>query len=215
LLSSWLRRVAAANDLTLPEVQACIGNRLGGEEGSAVPDFRPPGQWRLAVAALARVPETQVRVLGLEQHFPAADSDSFLHGHANLSGLRASFCPGCFEEQIATKKPLHMKAEWALATTTRCFRHYLPLYVCCPWCGRDDPVHFRGSDAVECLDCGHDLSIRRWEWRMPVPEPVIAGFGQSIAEAFAGKAPHPGRTGGTGAASFRQIVTEVLLHPGY
>jgi hypothetical protein len=129
-------------------------------------------------------------VLGLDQHFPAADSDSFVHEHTAPYALGASFCPECFQEQIAMEKPLHIKAEWALATTTRCFRHHLPLYQWCPWCGRDDPVHFSGSDTVECLDCEHDLTIRRWEWRMPMLEPVIAGFELAIAEAFAGKARH-------------------------
>jgi hypothetical protein len=210
LLSSWLRRVAAANDVTLPEIEACIGNLLGHEEGTGVPDFRPPKDWRLAVSALTRVPERWVWVLGLDQHFPAADSDSFVRESTKPYGIGASFCPECFDEQITTKKPLHMNAEWSLATTTRCFRHHLPLYLCCPWCGRDAPVHFRGSNAVECLDCEHDLSIRRWEWRMPIVEPVIAGFEQAIAEAFAGKAPHPGWAGEISAVSFRQLISDVI-----
>jgi hypothetical protein len=71
-------------------------------------------------------------------------------------------------------------------------------------------VHFRGSDAVECLDCEHDLTIRRWEWRMPILEPVIAGFELAIAEAFAGKAPHPGWAGEISAASFRRLVTDLI-----
>ena len=49
-------------------------------------------------------------------HFPAADTDSFVHGHTTPYGLGASFCPECFHEQIATKKPLHLKAESPLRT---------------------------------------------------------------------------------------------------
>ena len=113
-------------------------------------------------------------------------------------------------DQIAQHKPLHMKAEWSLATTTRCFTHHLPLYLYCPWCGHDDPVHFRGPDAVECPYCEHDLTIRRWEWRMPIFEPLIAGFEQAIAAAFAGKAAHPGWAGEISAASFRRLITDLI-----
>ena len=178
LLSSWLRRVAAANDLTLPEIEACIGNRPGEEEGAAVPDFRPPKQWRLAVCALTRVPERWVWVLGLDQHFPAAGADWFVQEHRPPCGLGASFCPECFQEQIVTKKPLHLKAEWVLATTTRCFRHHLPLYQCCPWCGADDPVHFRGSDAIECTGPGQRCA------RISAVETDATSVGQVEARAL-------------------------------
>jgi TniQ len=209
ILSSWLRRVAAANDLTLPEIEACIGAVLGGE-APAVSDFRPPKEWRRAVAALTRVPERWIWVLGLDQHFPGAVPESFVHERTTPYGMGASFCPECFRDQIAQHRPLHMKAEWTLATTTRCFVHHLPLYLHCPWCGHDDPVHFRGSDVVECLDCEHDLTIRRWQWRMPIFEPLIARFEQVIAEAFAGKAPHPGWAGEISAVSFRRLVTDLI-----
>src|SRR6266498_2656975 len=96
------------------------------------------------------------------------------------------------------------------AYSCRAPRHHLPLYPYCPWCGHDAPVHFRGSSAVECLDCEHDLTIRHWQSRMPVVEPVLAGLEQAIAEAFAGKAPDPGWAGEISAASFRRLVSDLI-----
>ena len=45
---------------------------------------------------------------------------------------------------------------------------------------------------------------------MRILEPVIAGFELAIAEAFAGKAPHPRWAGEISAASFRRLVTDLI-----
>lgn len=45
---------------------------------------------------------------------------------------------------------------------------------------------------------------------MPIFEPVISGFEQVIAEAFAGKAPHPGWAGEISAASFRRLIADLI-----
>lgn len=162
LLSSWMRRLAAANAITLPEMCACLGDLLGGREKAKVFDYGAPKVWRLTVASMARVPERWVWALDLQQQFPAIGREWFLHDPAQPQQVAAAFCPECFHEQIAARQRLHLKAEWTVALVTRCFRHQLPLCRYCPWCGHDQPVHFQGNADVQCLYCEHALTIRRW-----------------------------------------------------
>jgi ribosomal protein S27E len=162
LLSSWMRRLAAANAITLTEMCACLGDLLGGREKAVMFDYGAPKVWRLTVASMARVPERWVWALDLQQQFPAIGREWFLHDPAQPQQVAAAFCPECFHEQIAARQRLHLKAEWTVALVTRCFRHQLPLCRYCPWCGHDQPVHFQGNAAVQCLYCEHTLTIRRW-----------------------------------------------------
>jgi hypothetical protein len=128
LLSSWARRLAAANGITFPEICACVEDLLGSREKAAVFDYGAPKQWRLTIAAMARIPERWVWVLDLQQQFPAVGRDWFLHNHTRPERILSGFCPECFHEQVSARQILHLKAEWAVALVTRCFRHQLPLY---------------------------------------------------------------------------------------
>jgi hypothetical protein len=76
-------------------------------------DYGAPKAWRLTIARMTRIPERWVWVLDLQQHFPAIDREWFLHDPAHPEQIAAAFCPECFHDQIATRRPLHLKAEWA------------------------------------------------------------------------------------------------------
>jgi hypothetical protein len=223
LLSSWARRLAAANGLTFPEVCACVGDLLGSREKAAVFDYAAPKLWRLTIASMTRIPERWVWALDLQQQFPAIGREWFLHDPAHPEAIAAAFCPECFDEQIAGRRILHLKAEWTLALVTRCFRHQLPLCRYCPWCGRDQPVHFQGNAAVQCLYCEHPLTIRRWTPIAHSAEPWITAFERAVVEMLAGGAPDPAWAGELTARSFRALLmdlvwmltTNELLHPSY
>jgi hypothetical protein len=121
-----------------------LGERshLGAREQAAIFDYGAPKLWRSAMARMARVPERWVWALDLQQRFPAVGCEWFLHHPARPEHIVSGFCPDCFREQIARGQTLHLKAQWSAALVTRCFEHQLPLDYFCPWCGRDDPVHF-------------------------------------------------------------------------
>ncbi len=206
LLSSWARRLAAANGITLGELCASLGGPPGAAQPAGVFDYAAPKPWRRTIARLARVPEPWVWVLDLAQQFPALGREWFLHDPAAPERIFSGFCPECFAEQIARGGVLHLKAEWALALVTRCLRHRLPLYRDCPWCGRDQPVTFDGPAAVRCLGCGHALTVRRWSWRPEKPEPAIAEFLDSAVRILAGQAPHAVWTG----RSLRAVLPDLI-----
>jgi hypothetical protein len=210
LLSSWARRLAVANRITFPAICACVGDLLGSREKAAVFDYGAPKQWRLTMAAMARIPERWVWVLDLQQQFPAIGRDWFLHNPIRPERILSSFCPECFREQVTARQILHLKAEWAVALVTRCFRHQLPLYRYCPWCGQDQPVHFEGNAGVQCLYCRSDLTIRRWTHSPPPPEPWITAFERVAVEALAGNAPDPGWGGDLTAGCFRGLLADLL-----
>lgn len=210
LLSSWVRRLATANVLTLPEMCAAIGDRLDSPDQAAVFDYGAPKSWRLALAAMARIPERWVWALDLQQQFPAAGREWFLHAPARPEEILSGFCPECLAEQVAARQMLHLKVEWSVALVTRCFRHELPLYCACPWCGRPEPVHFEGRSGVQCLHCRGDLTIRRRIQTPPSREPAIAAFERAAAGALAGQAPDPAWGGSWTARSFRRLVADLI-----
>lgn len=210
LLSSWARRLAAANGLSLPEICACIGDQLGGKDQAAVFNYGAPKLWRFAMAKIARVPERWVWVLDLQQHFPAVGREWFLHDPAGPEQIVSGFCPECFREQIAGGRLLHLKAEWSSVLVTRCFEHQLPLYYFCPWCGQNDPVHFLENRAVECLYCEHDLCIRRWTRTPPCCEPLIVSFERAVIQAWSGTRPDPRWGGEYGARDFRTLLNDLV-----
>jgi hypothetical protein len=143
------RRLAAANELTLDQLCAAIGQRSQHMRHAGIFDYDAPLAWRHAVAAFARVPERWVWVLDLRQHFPAVGREWFLHDPRWPDAIHCGFCSDCFAEQLRTQKPLHLKAEWAVACVTRCLQHGLPLFRFCPACGQQDPVMFRYPPAVQ------------------------------------------------------------------
>ena len=210
MLSSWARRLAAANGITFPEICACVGDRLGSREQAAVFDYGAPKPWRLTVASMARVPERWVWALDLQQQFPAIGREWFLHNPTQPERIFSGFCPECFHEQVATRQILHLKAEWAVALVTRCFRHQLPLYRYCPWCGRDQPVHFEGKGRVQCLYCETDLTIRRRTRSPSSLEPAITAFERAVVDAMAGKGPDPMWGGDGTARSFRALLADLI-----
>ena len=223
LLSSWARRLAGANGITFPEICGCVGDLVGSPEQAAVFDYGAPKRWRLTMASMARIPERWVWVLDLQQQFPAIGREWFLHNPSQPERILSGFCPECLAEQIAGRRTLHLKAEWALAFVTRCFRHQLPLYRYCPWCGRDQSVHFQGNAAVHCLYCEHSLTVRRWARTPDSAEPVITSFERAVVEMLAGGAPDPMWAGKLTARSFRTLLmdlvwmltTNELIHPSY
>jgi hypothetical protein len=109
LLSSWARRLAAGNGITLAEICACAGDLQGGREKTAIYDYGAPKPWRRTLAALARIPESWVWVLDLLQQFPACDRAWFLHHPARPDRILSGFCPECFHEQVAGRRTLHLR----------------------------------------------------------------------------------------------------------
>jgi TniQ protein len=210
LLSSWVRRLAGANGITLAQLYACIGDLLGRQPPAVVCDYGATKAWRLAIAAMARIPERCVWVLDLQQQFPAIGREWFLHDPARPEQIAPGFCPECFREQIAARKTLHVKAAWAAALATRCFAHQLPLYRYCPWCGEDQPAHFQANAHVQCHSCEHALTIRRWTRNPVSPEPLIAALERAMVETLAGRAPDPAWAGESTARSFRDLVSDLL-----
>jgi hypothetical protein len=146
-----------------------------------------------------------VWVLDLQQQFPAIGREWFLHDPTRPERIFSAFCPECFHEQATGRRILHLKAEWAVALVTRCFRHQLPLYRYCPWCGRDQPVHFEGEASVQCLYCEADLTIRRRTRSLPSWEPAITALERAAVDAMSGKAPAPVWGGDLPARCFRGL----------
>ena len=222
-LSSWARRLAGANGITFPEICGCVGDLLGSREQAAMFDYGAPKRWRLTLAAMARVPERWVWALDLQQQFPAIGREWFLHNPTRTEQILSGFCPECFREQVTARKILHLKAEWAVALVTRCFRHQLPLYRYCPWCGQDQPVHFQNNAAVQCLYCEADLTVRRRLRTPHPPEPWIVALERAVVDALSGKAPDPVWGGDFTARSFRgllvdlvwMLTTRELIDPSY
>ena len=210
LLSSWVRRLAAANGVAFPEICACVGDLLGSRKEATLFDYGAPKRWRLQIASMARIPERWVWALDLQQQFPAVGREWFLHSPKQPERIFSGFCPECFYEQVMARQILHLKAEWAVALVTRCFKHHLPLQYCCPCCGGDQPVHFSGETTVQCLDCEADLTIRRFA-RTPVSaEPSITSFERVIADAFRGKVPDPLWGGASTARSFHDLLLDLV-----
>lgn len=210
LLSSWARRLAAANGITFPEICACVGDLLGSQENAAVFDYGAPKRWRLIMASMARIPERWVWALDLQQQFPAIGREWFLHNPSRPERILSGFCPECFREQVAARRILHLKSEWAVALVTRCLRHQLPLYRFCQWCGRDQPVHFEGNTTIQCRSCQTDLTIRRWTHIPPSREPWITAFEGAVVDALAGKAPDPRWGSDLSARSFRGLLADLV-----
>jgi hypothetical protein len=146
--------------------------------------------------AMARVPERWVWALDLQQQFPAIGREWFLRDPRSPEPIAAAFCPECFAEQIAGRRILHLKAAWTLALVTRCFRHQLPLCRYCPWCGQDQPAHFQGTAAVQCLYCEHPLTVRRRARTRDCAKPWITAFEGAMVETLAGGTPDPVWAGG-------------------
>lgn len=209
-LSSWARRLAAANGITFPEICACVGDLLGSREKAAVFDYGAPKQWRLTMAAMARIPERWVWGLDLQQQFPAIGRDWFLHHPTRPERILSGFCPECFHEQVTAHQILHLKAEWAVVLVTRCFRHQLPLYRYCPWCGQDQPVHFEGNAGGPCLYCEADLTIRRRTQSPPSLEPAITALERAAVDAMSGKAPDPVWGDDLTARCFRGLLADLI-----
>src|SRR5579884_2738272 len=159
VLSSWAMRLASANSISITELNSWIRARLGKENLGQIFNYRGSKEWRDGMAALARVPESWVWVLDLQQHFPASNREWFLHSPYTPDTIRCHFCPECLAEQVENRLPPHLKVEWALATTTRCFKHQLPLYRVCPWCGRS-PTIVLSKGQARCGDCDRNLGVR-------------------------------------------------------
>ena len=99
-------------------------HRAGGRIGApGDPDF---SALALLVSLAAADVDDQSLARWLE--IPAIGREWFLHNPTRPERILSGFCPECFHEEVTAHQILHLKAEWAAALVSRCFRHQLPLY---------------------------------------------------------------------------------------
>jgi hypothetical protein len=209
LLSSWARRLAAANHAALRDIGECLGARLHNPKQAFIFDYNAPKEWRFAFAHLTRVPARWVWVLDLQQHLPFARADDFLRQHGRPEIIEFGYCPECFADQLSNRKLLHVKAAWALATTTRCFEHELPLFRDCFHCGASDPIGFTPT-SVECIHCRQSLSRAPRNTRPTRREPILSSFENAVAQAWGGTLPTERWDCGVTAFAFVAFIRDLL-----
>src|SRR5579883_35789 len=111
VLSSWLQRVADANQLTFGELlESARDSQL--PTITTVLDYRLPFAWRLRLAAFCRVPEAWLRAIDLAGQYPERDLSWFTHhfvftrrlGEPSWQLCRP-FCLDCGHQQREQRTP--------------------------------------------------------------------------------------------------------------
>ena len=143
LLSSWGRRIAAANALRFEEFQEAFPARFSDVGRSTrYVDCGTSVEFRAALAQLVRVPERWIWSLDLKAQYPYVAREWLELKPDSAPAMGAKFCPECFCSQIASHTPLHLAAEWAMSFITRCRKHGTLLESRC----RPEAIEFLGLE---------------------------------------------------------------------
>ena len=156
LLSSWLLRVAAANQIPLCELLDALESQHGSVLTNDPFDYAVPRAAVKALSRFCRVAPRAVRMLDLRERLPRVASGTLLRfrnvGYCprhTRGRVRYSFCPSCLVEQ----KVIHVRWDWSLSCLIRCAVHRRPLLEGCPVCGEPDPLVFTVADSPSSLRC--------------------------------------------------------------
>ena len=124
LLSSWLLRVAAANQIALCDLLDALESQYGPVLTNNPFDYAVPRAAVKALSRFCRVAPRAVRMLDLRERFPGVTLGMLLRFH-NVGWycprharrrVRYSFCPSCLVEQ----KVIHVRWDWSLSCLIRC-----------------------------------------------------------------------------------------------
>ena len=160
LLSSWLLRVAAANQISLRELLDAFECQHGSVLTNELMDYAIPPAAVRALSRFCRVEPGTVRMLDLRERLPLLtptvllrfqNAGSLVPRHVPAR-VRYSFCPLCLVDQ----KVAHVRWDWSLSCLIRCAVHRRPLLEGCSTCGEPDPLTFTNADApssVRCRSC--------------------------------------------------------------
>ena len=155
LLSSWLLRVAAANQLPFSEFLDAFESQYGSVLTNVPIDYAVPNDGVMALSRFCRVAPRAIRMLDLSQRLPNLTAVMLLRFRSGWcppyarDRVRYSFCPSCLAEQ----KVVHVPWDWSLSCLSRCSVHRRPLLEVCPVCGESDPLAFTGPDSPSSLRC--------------------------------------------------------------
>ncbi len=171
LISSWLSRVAAANDLSLRCLIAALILRVPKiMGGAAFLDYGLTFEMCVAVADFCRTSVSTIWALQrCEQMLLPKDwqlrywrTDSGSSTLAWTSRARYDFCPECIGEMVRDSGFAWIRSEWAWAPLTHCLSHGVPLWERCPVCFTEDPLLFAAprsrARAGSCRTCNFSLA---------------------------------------------------------
>lgn len=230
LTSSWMERVAKANQVSLMQLLAALVDRYPELRcsGEVCLNCGLPPAWSRALAEWCRLDESQIQALDLKQRYPGRGLSWFSHRRAlpNNSGLAAGspwlaspkFCARCVQQQARAGQPIHRRTEWAPAFMTHCPEHFgEPLWQHCLCCRREDSgwiivARRRHGDEVRCRYC----TVAFHHWSQPDAQPLTASLQvtlrleSTLLGCFRGQSPDPFWVGPVDAETFVCLTAELL-----
>jgi hypothetical protein len=219
LLSSWLLRVAAANQVSLRELLEGFEERYGQVLTNSPIDYAIPEAGVAALSQFCRVAPEKIRALDLHERRTHLSPALLLRYHDNLSLLwcprcslrrvRYAFCPLC----LANQRAIHIRWDWSVACLIRCAIHRVPLLDNCPTCGELDPITFSAFDTSAprvCRSCGKDLTTGQNETANVRHTHDIQAVEHAYRDMLLGLAPQPTLLGKATDRAFRQFVEDML-----
>jgi len=113
LLSSWLCRVATANALSFGELPEGARNGYLPRPAGTM-DLGLPTAWRIRLSTFCRIPESWIRAIDLQSHFPGRNLAWFTHqrifrlnpGEPSVE-LARPFCVHCGHDQRERYSPVY------------------------------------------------------------------------------------------------------------
>lgn len=221
LLSSWLRRLAAANATTLEELLAavsCVDSSFS--SGNMGFDYQLPEEVRHRLSVFCRIPASKIAELEISNAFVGHRPEWFFARQTTpyRPHLSPSFCLPCLAEQIRGGCPLHVQAAWAMPILTHCPLHLVALQALCPSCWIHDPVNWLAAHQrriILCRRCSKPLTAPSDKKLRGKGLLAVISLESAILAAMRGESPDSCWAGTTSAECFMRMIrdlTQLLTH---
>jgi hypothetical protein len=218
LFSSWLLRVAAANQISIAELLDGFESRYPGllPAGQSL-DLGLPSPFLRAFSLFCRVPFRTLHALDLCQRMPHLQGALLLRfpsisprcQRRRAQRLAYAFCSHC----ISAQSVLHVPWDWCFACLIRCTAHHIPLLDSCPACGELDPLSFSAPQLVRgpaCWSCGASLANHARAPDVNHNGEEVQVVQDAYRAALLGVAPDPALLGKATGRAFRSFVDDLL-----
>ena len=210
LISSWLRRVAAANWLSVGELLDALRETDQNLPILRNAEFCLPDPWRSRLATLARLPTERIHALELRLRFPHVNPGWFTHhavrGPAGSDRPLTLILPVCAECCARDDAPPLSRADSCFAFQTHCPRHLTPLVDHCGRCGHIGlPGH-----GFSCEQCQASLRPTHCIPNSSGTEIIARLESDLLASLVHGRAPSRFWIGTMSAGAFVNLIAELI-----
>ena len=216
LISSWLLRVAATNDVSLQELLQGFAEQYPQVLAPFdLLDCSVPTSASEALARFGRIPLRTLRQLDLQYRADGLNPASLLRFRSS-PGRRArrhaqrvgyAYCSRCLAEQAVP----HIRWDWCFPCVVRCPIHRIVLLDGCPSCGEPDPLTFSPSVSRHlCWSCGGCLTFDGPQTAANSMDHCIDAAQNAYLAALVKVDPDARLFGRVADQSFRKFVDDIL-----